>query len=90
MEGYHGRFSLCCLTVTWREHQRAVALSGALLARGYHVQAIRPPTVPVDTSRLRVTVEATMTEETVSGFVEALDASARSLGIERRAGSHVG
>lgn len=70
--------------------ERAVALSGALLARGYHVQAIRPPTVPVDTSRLRVTVEATMTEETVSGFVEALDASAQSLGIERRAGSHVG
>jgi hypothetical protein len=31
-----------------------------------------------------------MTEEMVGGFVEALDASARSLGIERRAGSHVG
>jgi 7-keto-8-aminopelargonate synthetase-like enzyme len=70
--------------------ERAVALCAALRERGYFVQAIRPPTVPVDTSRLRVTVEATMTEETVSGFVEALDASAWSLGIERRAGSHVG
>lgn len=70
--------------------ERAVALCAALRERGYFVQAIRPPTVPVDTSRLRVTVDATMTEEMVSGFAEALDASARSLGIERRVGSHVG
>jgi hypothetical protein len=28
MGGYHGRFSLCCLMVTWRQHERAVELSG--------------------------------------------------------------
>lgn len=87
---WHGPAQSLIFPIVVGAPERAVALCGALRERGYFVQAIRPPTVPVDTSRLRVTVDATMTEETVSGFVEALDASARSLGIERRAGSHVG
>lgn len=36
----------------------AVALSRALLERGWHVQAIRPPTVPTNSARLRITVTA--------------------------------
>ena len=31
--------------------ERAMAASAALLLRGYHVPAIRPPTVPAGTSR---------------------------------------
>jgi 8-amino-7-oxononanoate synthase len=38
---------------------RCMALSSALLARGVFAQGIRPPTVPVGTSRLRITVMAT-------------------------------
>ena len=37
---------------------RALELSAALLERGWHVQAIRPPTVPAGAARLRITVSA--------------------------------
>ena len=50
----------------------AVAASEALLARGYYVTAIRPPTVPAGTSRLRVTLSAAHDESQVDGLVVAL------------------
>jgi 8-amino-7-oxononanoate synthase len=52
--------------------QRALEASAALLAEGLWVPAIRPPTVPAGTSRLRVTVSATHTDEQVTKLVEAL------------------
>jgi len=50
----------------------ALAASEALLARGYYVTAIRPPTVPAGTSRLRVTLSAAHDESQVDGLVAAL------------------
>ena len=50
----------------------AVALSRALFERGYWVAAIRPPTVPAGTSRLRVTLSAAHTEAQIDGLLEAL------------------
>lgn len=51
---------------------RALALSNALLEDGYLVQAIRPPTVPDGTARLRVTLSAAHSREDVAGLARAL------------------
>jgi len=53
------------------EAERALAWSAALLERGVFVQAIRPPTVPPGTSRLRVTLMATHTDHDLDLAVEA-------------------
>lgn len=52
--------------------ERAVAASEALLARGLFVRAIRPPTVPAGTSRLRITLSAEHTRAHLDRLVEAL------------------
>ena len=52
--------------------QRALEASAALLAEGLWVPAIRPPTVPAGTSRLRVTVSAAHTDDQVRQLVDAL------------------
>lgn len=51
---------------------RALALSEALQQRGYLVGAIRPPTVPAGTARLRITLSAAHSEEQVDGLLVAL------------------
>ena len=54
------------------DETNAVAASAALLARGLWVPAIRPPTVPRGTSRLRVTLSALHTEDQVDRLIDAL------------------
>ena len=51
---------------------RALALSAALMERGFWVAAIRPPTVPEDSARLRITLSAAHTEDDVDALVETL------------------
>jgi 8-amino-7-oxononanoate synthase len=53
----------------------ALALAAALEARGYWVAAIRPPTVPDGSARLRVTLSAAHTDADVDGLVGALAAA---------------
>jgi 8-amino-7-oxononanoate synthase len=50
----------------------ALAFASRLQARGYSIRAIRPPTVPVGTARLRVSVTAKLTQPTLADFVGAL------------------
>ncbi len=52
--------------------QAALDASAALLAEGLWVPAIRPPTVPVGTSRLRVTLSAAHRDHDVAQLVDGL------------------
>ncbi|MDD5272786.1 MAG: 8-amino-7-oxononanoate synthase, partial [Methylovulum sp.] len=56
------------------DSQQAVDVSKALLAAGFLVSAIRPPTVAQGTARLRVTLSALHDEAMVDGLLDALAA----------------
>ena len=57
------------------ENERAVAVAAALQEAGFDVRAIRPPTVPAGTARLRVSVNVNLSEEVLDGFVDKLCAA---------------
>ena len=54
------------------ESERAMAASKALREQGILVVAIRPPTVPAGSARLRITLTAAHTEEQVDRLLQAL------------------
>lgn len=53
-------------------NQQALVASEQLAARGLLVTAIRPPTVPENTARLRITLSAAHTEQDVERLLQAL------------------
>jgi 8-amino-7-oxononanoate synthase len=52
--------------------QAAVTLAAALQRKGYDIRAIRPPTVPEGTARLRLALTLNVDETTVANLFEAL------------------
>ena len=60
------------IPVVLGSEQAALNASAALLQEGLWVPAIRPPTVPVGTSRLRVTLSAAHSDEDVTRLLHAL------------------
>jgi 8-amino-7-oxononanoate synthase len=50
----------------------AVALARALQAKGFDIRAIRPPTVPEDTARLRLSLRVGVSKEQLTAFAETL------------------
>jgi 8-amino-7-oxononanoate synthase len=60
-------------------NDEAMALMGALRREGIWVPAIRPPTVPAGTARLRISLSAAHSELDVQRLIEALRAHIRSI-----------
>ena len=58
---------------------QALFVAERLQARGFDVRAIRPPTVPVNTARLRVSVNLALTEPVMNDFVRTLAATLQEL-----------
>ena len=54
------------------ESDRAMAIATRLRSAGFLVPAIRPPTVPEGTARLRISITASHTDEQIEGLATAL------------------
>jgi 8-amino-7-oxononanoate synthase len=61
------------------ENEKAVAVAAALAEQGFDVRAIRPPSVPPGTARLRVSVNASLDQTTLERFAAALAKSVASI-----------
>ncbi|WP_137719865.1 8-amino-7-oxononanoate synthase [Methylobacillus flagellatus] len=82
----HGRWRLLASATAIQpllvgDNHAALALSEYLLARGLLVPAIRPPTVPAGTARLRISLSAAHTVDDVQGLLTALHAAAQEIAV---------
>lgn len=53
--------------------KQAMLIQQALLKKGFFTGLMRPPTVPPNTARLRITLSAKQLPEHIDGFLDALD-----------------
>ncbi len=72
--GYNVSFSgTPILSLVLGSDKRAVYFRDRLLEKGFFIQAIRPPTVPEGTSRLRITVSYKHYDEDIEKLIETFD-----------------
>ena len=69
------------------ENDRAVAIADTLRLDGFDVRAIRPPTVPAGSARLRISVNVTITSEIIGRFMASLTRALAVTGTRCFAGS---
>lgn len=69
------------LSVIVGDNDRAMGVATALQGAGFDVRAIRPPSVPDGTARLRVSVNAGVAEATLDQFAGLLAARLREVGV---------
>lgn len=60
------------------DERRALSVAAECMKRGIYAPAVRPPTVPAGTSRLRLSVRADHTDEQIDALVEALKCTVTS------------
>jgi 8-amino-7-oxononanoate synthase len=60
------------------ENERALTVARALQAAGFDVRAIRPPTVPEDSARLRISVNQGLSKIALERFADALQTALKS------------
>jgi 8-amino-7-oxononanoate synthase len=53
-------------------NEKVMAVGAALLQQGLWVGAIRPPTVPLNTARLRITLSAAQSHEQLTTLISAI------------------
>ena len=63
------------------ENEPAVVVATRLQRAGFDVRAIRPPTVPAGTARLRVSINAGLTEADLDRFADAVSAALSEVGL---------
>ena len=69
------------LPVIVKSQETALEMSQALYEAGVYVPAIRPPTVPKDSSRLRLTVSSEHTQEQLENVVRSLREAGQTLRV---------
>lgn len=79
--GYEVRGDTQILPVAVGDRQDALALERAVRKRGIVAHAIRPPTVPEGTSRIRVAPMATHSRSDVEHCIEAFRAAGEEVGL---------
>lgn len=60
------------------DNQRAVAMAEAMQNHGFDIRAIRPPTVPFGTARLRISITLNVDEAQISRMAEVLKQTVHS------------
>lgn len=61
------------------EEARAMRLAARLQQQGFDIRAVRPPTVPAGTSRLRLSITLNATEQDIHALLEALGSDCMDL-----------